>query len=155
MLQALTIYIPIFQSVEISSQVKKQIRLKAVELGLQISMWICLSLPFLPFCHLLGKVSSPMFSAQCVGFTLCVWMEDRCLFWAQRLESGGSFFLAVTQWNPCGLVGIVISYNPLKTGPIACHEKGVKGYREAVSFEGWLGKILGFPGGSDDKDKGR
>ena len=26
--------------------------------------------------------------------------------------------------------------NPPKTGPIACHENGVKGYREAVSSEG-------------------
>ena len=155
MLQVLPIYIPLFQSVEISSQVKKWIRSKAAELGLEISMRICLSLPCLPFCHLLGKVSSPMFLAQGVGFASCVWMEDRCLFWAQRLESGGVFFLAVTQWNPCGLFGIVLSYNPLKTCPIACHEKGVKGYREAVSSEGWLGNILGSPGGSDDKDKGR
>lgn len=36
--QVLTIYIPLFQSVEISSQVKKQILSKAVELGLETSM---------------------------------------------------------------------------------------------------------------------
>ena len=89
----------------------------------------------------LGKVlTSSVSSAQGVGFTSSDWMEDRYLFRAQRLESGGSC-LASTQRNPCGVVAIVISDNPLKTGPIACCEES-QGVQGAASFEWWLGKVL-------------